>query len=301
VGIAAVIVLPGAVRSDATLGVDSDPSGAEVRINGELRGQTPLKLMLAPGTYRVLIGTGSAAKERQVTLAGSELASIYSEVAPSTSETAPAAPLVSALSVATEPAGGRVTVDGVDRGVAPLVVQSLVPGEHRITVRNQGAVFQRTVTIEAGATATVVVGGTAAAAAGWLSVDSPLRLQISEGGRVIGTTEADRLMLPTGQHQLTFADDTTGFRVVRALEIAAGQTTTVALQVPRAPVNVNAIPWADVWINNERIGETPIGNYMLPLGEHELELRNPQLGTKRVRLSVSMNGPNRVAVNMRDR
>jgi hypothetical protein len=48
------------------------------------------------------------------------------------------------------------------------------------------------------------------------------------------------------------------------------------------------------------VGETPIGNYMLRLGDHEVELRHPQLGTRRLTLSVSMNGPNRVAVNMRN-
>ena len=61
------------------------------------------------------------------------------------------------------------------------------------------------------------------------------------------------------------------------------------------------MPWAEVSIDGERAGETPIGNAMLPLGNHQIELRHPQLGTKRLTLSVSLNGPNRVAVNMRDR
>jgi hypothetical protein len=40
---------------------------------------------------------------------------------------------------------------------------------------------------------------------------------------------------------------------------------------------------------------------MLALGNNQIELRRPQLGTKRQTLSVSLNGPNRVAVNMRER
>jgi hypothetical protein len=134
-----------------------------------------------------------------------------------------------------------------------------------------------------------------------LSVQAPLRLQIQEAGRLLGTTETDRLMLPVGEHQLTFSDEQSGFRVARAVRIAAGETANVALQIPRAPVNVNAIPWAEVWVDNERVGETPIGNYMLPLGSHQVELRHPQLGTKRMTMSVSLNGVNRLAVNMRDR
>jgi hypothetical protein len=181
------------------------------------------------------------------------------------------------------------------------VVDRLAAGEHRLVVRNQGAVYQRSVILEAGATSTVVVGTNLAAAAGWLTVQTPLPLQIHEAGGLIGLTETSRLMLAPGEHQLTLSDERTGFRVSRAVRITAGQTTTIAIEVPRAPVNFNAIPYAEVWIDGERAGETPLGNYMLPLGNHQIELRHPQLGTKRQTLSVSLNGPNRVAVNMRDR
>ena len=159
----------------------------------------------------------------------------------------------------------------------------------------QGAVYQRS------ATSTVVVGTNLAAAAGCLTVQTPLPLQIHEAGGLLGLTETSRLMLTPGDHQLTLSDERSGFRVSRAVRITAGQTTTIAIEVPRAAVNFNAIPWAEVWIDGDRAGETPLGNYMLPLGNHQIELRHPQLGTKRQTLSVSLNGPNRVAVNMRDR
>jgi hypothetical protein len=107
-------------------------------------------------------------------------------------------------------------------------------------------------------------------------------------------------MLPAGEHQLTFADQRTGFQTARSVRIDPGGQATIAIQVPRAPVNVNAIPWADVWMGSERLGETPIGNLMLPLGPQQLELRHPELGTKRVSLLVSLNGQNRVSVNMRE-
>jgi len=295
-----VIGLPKAGQADAILGVESDPNGAEVRVDGQVRGKTPLVLALAPGTYAVKVGTDDHARERRVTLAAAERASIHVLGAPreEVGETLPSA----ALSVITEPAGGRVTLDGVDRGAAPLVVPNLAGGDHRLVVRNQGTTYQQTVTLVDGSTSTVVVGGTnTAAAAGWLSVQAPLRLQIQEAGRLLGTTETDRLMLPVGEHQLTFSDEQSGFRVARAVRIVAGETANVALQIPRAPVNVNATPWAEVWVDNERVGETPIGNYMLPLGSHQVELRHPQLGTKRMTMSVGLNGVNRLAVNMRDR
>jgi len=289
--------------ANASLRIQSEPVGIQVRINGEPRGRTPLALTLAPGSYDVILGEGDAAERRQIALGDGETSSLQYVVRedPAAAAAAAATVVTSALSVITEPAGGAVSIDGVDRGTAPVVVESLSAGEHRLVVRNQGAVYQRAVTLQAGETSTVVVGTSLAAAAGWLTVQTPLPLQIHEAGGLIGLTETSRLMLTPGDHQLTLSDEKTGFRVSRAVRITPGQTTTVAIDVPRSAVNFNAIPWAEVWVDGERAGETPIGNHMLPLGNHQVELRHPQLGTKRLTLSVSLNGPNRVAVNMRDR
>jgi hypothetical protein len=293
----AVVGLP-EDRGDATLTIDSEPVGKEVRIDSQVRGRTPLTLTLAPGSYLVAL---EGTKDRRVSLASAERASMYHIVSQPVLDAATAAASTQAgLSVVTEPAGGRVSIDGQDHGTAPLTVRNLTPGEHRLVVRNRGAVFQQAVHLEQGLTSTVVVGGAPTLGAGWIEVRSPLRLQIREAGKLLGATDAERLMLPAGDHQLTFSDDQTGFTVSRATRIVPGDTTAVAIQVPEAPVNVNAVPWAEVWVDNARIGETPIGNYPLMIGSHQIELRHPQLGTKRVIMSVGLNRSNRLAVNMRE-
>ena len=301
----AVVGLRGGGASNASLQIQSKPAGIQVRINGAVRGLTPLALTLAPGTYDVVLGEGEFAERHRVALGDAEKSSLQyvlrDNPAPAASAAASPIAVTAALSVITEPAGGAVSIDGVDHGAAPIVVEYLSAGDHRLVVRNQGAVYQRAVTLQAGETSTVVVGTTPGAAAGWLTVQTPLPLQIHEAGGLIGLTETSRLMLTPGDHQLTLSDEKTGFRVSRVVRITPGQTTTLAVEVPRSSVNFNAIPWAEVWIDGERAGETPIGNAMLPLGTHQIELRHPQLGTKRLALSVSLNGPNRVAVNMRDR
>jgi hypothetical protein len=111
----------------------------------------------------------------------------------------------------------------------------------------------------------------------------------------------DRLMLTAGQHQLEFVDAASGFRVTRAVRVDPGATTTVAVDLPRMPVNVNAIPWGEIWIDGQRVGETPIGNHLLTVGEHRVEVRHPELGTKTVQLLVTLDRPNRLAINMRER
>ena len=44
---------------------------------------------------------------------------------------------------------------------------------------------------------------------------------------------------------------------------------------------LNALPWAEVWIDGESIGETPIGKVSVPIGWHEIVFRHPELGEKR--------------------
>ena len=300
----AVVGLRGGGAANASIQIQSKPVGIQVRINGEMRGRTPLALSLAPGTYDVVLGEGDSAERHQVVLGDAEKSSLQYVLRdnPAAAAPAPAIAVTSALSIITEPAGGAISIDGVDRGTAPILVERLSAGDHRLVVRNQGAVYQRAVTLRAGETSTVVVGtSVAAAAAGWLTVQTPLPLQIHEAGGLIGMTETSRLMMTPGDHQLTLSDEKAGFRISRVVRITPGQTTTLAVEVPRSSVNFNAIPWAEVWIDGERAGETPIGNAMLSLGNHQIELRHPQLGTKQLTLSVSLNGPNRVAVNMRDR
>ena len=62
--------------TNASLRIQSEPVGIQVRINGESRGLTPLALTLAPGTYDVILGEGDSAERRQVALGDGENSSL---------------------------------------------------------------------------------------------------------------------------------------------------------------------------------------------------------------------------------
>src|SRR6185503_1810213 len=61
----AVVGLRGIGASNASIQIQSKPVGIQVRINGEVRGRTPLALSLAPGTYDVVLGEGDSAERQQ--------------------------------------------------------------------------------------------------------------------------------------------------------------------------------------------------------------------------------------------
>jgi hypothetical protein len=108
-------------------------------------------------------------------------------------------------------------------------------------------------------------------------------------------------MMSVGNHNLQLSNDALGFKVARTVEVTPGRVTAVRVDVPKGSVALNASPWAEVWVNGERVGETPIGNVTLPIGDHDVLFRHPELGEQRHTVTVTMTGPARLSVDMRKR
>ena len=132
-----------------------------------------------------------------------------------------------------------------------------------------------------------------------MSVKLPFAVEIHENGQMLGTTEADRLMLAAGRHELELVNPTLNYRVTRVVTVTAGKQMTISPEVPQGAVNLNAAPWAEVFVDGQRVGETPIGNLAVPVGPHEIVFRHPQFGEKRHAVSVTAGVPVRISVEMR--
>jgi len=96
-------------------------------------------------------------------------------------------------------------------------------------------------------------------------------------------------------------NESLGFRATRVVTVSPGQVSALRLEWPKGSMALNAQPWADVWIDGERVGETPIGNVAVPIGPHEVVFRHPQLGEQVVRATVTAGESTRVSVDMRKR
>lgn len=288
---------PTAAAAGGSLRIESDPAGAAVRLDGTARGVTPLALSVPAGTYMLTVQHGSSIKELPVSVTNGG-ATVHHV----TWADRPAAPDETGhLSVATDPPGSDVSVDGEPRGVAPLTLHNLPVGQHRVVVRARGTTYTRTVQIEAGATASLFFGAGQAAVPGSVAIASSIPVQVFENQRLIGTSDMDRIMLPAGEHVLELVADSVGFRTTHTVRVAAGQTAAIAMDLPQAPLSINAVPWAEVFIDGARVGETPLGNLPQTLGSHEIIFRHPQLGERRVNALVTMKEVNRISVDMRQR
>ena len=140
-----------------------------------------------------------------------------------------------------------------------------------------------------------------AASTGRVSVTAPMLMQVFVKGRLVGTTQAGVIVLPVGSHDLEFVSEDTGYRTSERVAVQTGRTARVRLTAPMGLVNINATPWADVWIDNKHVGETPIGNLRVAIGRRDVTFRHPDLGERRIRVIVTLKEPLRVAVDMKRR
>jgi hypothetical protein len=108
-------------------------------------------------------------------------------------------------------------------------------------------------------------------------------------------------MVPVGTHDIEMVNDALGFRMVQRVSVSAGQTTAVNVPVPSGTLSLNALPWAEVFVGDRRLGETPIANLELPIGRHEIVFRHPQFGERRETVLVTLREPARLGVDMRSR
>lgn len=222
------------------------------------------------------------------------------------------------LRVDTDPHGAAVHIDNVARGVTPLAVR-LPAGRYEVAVSLDDRAHRMPVTIAGGSEVQQYVAWVAPAVrytdvapagestpapppagvaqTGWVQVTASVPLDVFLAGRFLGSGRP--VPLRAGEHELTFTAPALGFTTAQRVRVRAGETTRVAIDLPRVPVYVNAMPWADVSADGRPIGQTPIGDLQLPIGPHVLEFSHPSFATRQQRIIVSLLNPSRVAVDMR--
>ena len=293
----------GRAVTTGTVILETTPSALDVVMAGKSLGKTPLTTSLAAGTYDVQIGAAPYAKTIKVVVAAGTSTVQRVEFA---GDSQLAGGATGGLRVQTEPSHLPVAIDGTAHGASPVAVEKLQPGEHEVSVRTSTGTVRRTVSIQPRETVSLIVSAPTApppdapaVSAGWMSVSSTVPLQLRESGKVIGTSESDRLMLTAGDHDIEFVNQAVGFTAKRTVKVTAGKTAPIKVDLPNGVVSINAQPWAEVWIDGERIGETPIGNLSRRVGTHEVVFKHPELGERRESLLIVVGKPARIGVDLR--
>jgi hypothetical protein len=290
------ILAPTPSAIDGILVMTTNPPGAKLFVDGVERGITPLSVSLRAGAHALEVRGDGPARVMPIAMTAGAQVSQYIELPKSTAT-------AGQLQVRTEPSGARVSVDGVPRGISPVTVPDLTPGEHAVALESDRGSVKQIVAIEAGITASLMVPLGAATegvpVSGWIAVTAPADVQVFENKRLIGSSQSDRLMVSAGRHDVEIVNETLGYRTSRTIQVAPGKVSPIKIDFPKGTIALNAVPWAEVWVDGEKVGDTPIGNLSLTIGSHEIIFRHPDLGEQRHAATVTLNSPARLSVDLR--
>jgi len=257
--------LPGILRIDV-------PVNAQVTVDGEPRGVAPGEFELRPGKHRVVITTERYLEyttdvdiegERKTQLLAPELAPAWADV-----------------TIASEPAGAEIVIDGESRGVTPLVTEVLA-GSRTLELRLER--FKPWLTdLQVRAGEALDVGPVKLGLPdGYLSIRTrPAGASVTVAGTYRGTTPLDLEVRPELSQSVVLARP--GYESARReVSLKPGERRTLSIDLAGiyGKVTVRAQPAdAELYVDGERRGSV---NQSLELTAttHEIEIRKPGFET----------------------
>jgi len=240
----------------------------------------------------VILAGGGYAAFTMWPVPGAKPAAAVAANGPAAAPAAAPAATTGRVEIATEPAGARVLFDGKPAGVSPAVVPDVSPGRHIVTVLAEAGTVRRTIKVDAGATAKVEIS----IFSGFAAISAPIIVDVSEGGRNLGTSE-NHIMLTPGRHELQLTNKDLHYATTETVDVEPGEVKEVKLD-PKGAANINAQPWAEVWVDGTKVGDTPLANLELPLGSREIVFRNPQYGERKVIATITAGAPATISVDL---
>ena len=273
-------------RSFGRIVVVSDPPGAIITVDGQVLGHTPTELTLRAGEHLLEVQSGGSAKSKKLTIQAN--GKITEKM------TFPEAGERGGLRISTYPTTGRITLDGVPRGDAPVRVTDLSPGTHTLVVETALSVQEQDVIVQPGRVSLLAVP-----TASWLKVTAPYDLRVFENGRALGTTGSAPVMVPPGRHNFEFVNQSLGLKLRQYVDAAPGQLVLVPLELPVGMMNLFADQTAEVFVDGHPVGQTPLSALSVPLGPHDVVFRHAKYGEVRYTVSVTLAAPVRLSVAFR--
>lgn len=176
--------------------------------------------------------------------------------------------------------GARVFLDGAPQGRIPFSAEGVRPGRVLVRAELEGyQPFEKTVAIQPRQTVDLAVElAPAAKEPGYLALAVTPWAEVYVDGRLVDRTPLPGPMkLEAGVRQLLLRHPNRR-DYVREVEIKPGDTLRLEVAMPQAwgYLAVTATPWAEVFVDGERAGATPLANPIrLSIGQHDVRLEGP--------------------------
>lgn len=269
-----------------SLEVTSNPSGAEVYLNDEFIGYTPVTIEdLYPGIHYVRLDMpGYKSREEIFEIKEGQTTYISHNLEASAGD---------AYSINTEPDGAEIYFDGEFMGYSDIVLSGLPSGQHEIKLVLDGYMdYMRTVYIQEDMSQSLTHVFEPLPATGTVIIEStPTNAEVYLNGEYKGNTRLTLEEVDPGTYNILIQK--TGFEDWEGVvEVAAGKISEVSadLSAKKVPVLIETIPeGAMVVFDGEEIGSTPL-EFEAVQGEHELSLTKFGYGDLETRTDVGYEG-----------
>ncbi len=247
------------------INIYSNPSGAQVYLNDEYQGTTPLTLMLLPGNYRVTLK-----KEGYLDYS----TNIVVQEGRDREYTFNLQPAYGNLRIETEPRGASVYLDGTYRGLTPLILYNIPAKTYQLRIVYSGY-QERIETIKVEPNRTTYLSYSLVPLYGSLNVNSvPQGADVYLNGVYRGKTPIVINNLNPGRYQLQLR--LSGYKdYIEFVDVYSGQVSNYNFTlVPlSATLNIFSTPsFADVYINGVYKGKTPLSITDLSSGSYSVRV-----------------------------
>ena len=127
---------------------------------------------------------------------------------------------------------------------------------------------------------------------GWISISTKPYAEVYVDGVKVGNTPVSKEPVPAGRHHITLVNKNMGVDISVSVEVSNKQHVKIVkdlkkIKPPFPPVppikpigkgwlSVNSSPPATVYVDNEKIGLTPLFKIPLKAGKHEVQLVNEE-------------------------
>jgi PEGA domain len=291
--------MPG--KLDLRAGGDGSAAGAEVAIDGVVRGTVPNSFDLFAGHHQM-----------EVRKAGYKTFSEWVDISEDEHRTrdlslerseVPAGSLL-----VTSDLGGDVFVDGIRRDTSPAIVSGLTAGDHIVEVRLVGAPpWRQSVTVVAGQQTKVAASMGPSASVGALRViASDTDVEVFVDGESKGKAPVDIKDIKVGQH-IVEGRKTRFKPQEQAIQLAGGEQTLIRLKLeplpddrPRGILKIQSeVPDAEVFLDGSSLGRAPVERRDLDPGKHYIVVRKEGYAEFKREIMLVENVPLAFAADLR--
>ncbi len=107
------------------------------------------------------------------------------------------------------------------------------------------------------------------------------------------------LKVKPGKHEIELVNAAFGYTLKQSIQLEAGQTVSIHVAPAQGWATLYAVPTAEVVIDGQPVGRTPLGPLPLTLGEHTITFKHPTGATDRQRITIKSGETVRVIGNPR--